>query len=150
MTHLDPQPAPTPGHGDVWLDVMRDVSGPVPWRRFGPWKVVDRRDGDRVLGAARWVTRHYVLGYRHDPRALPSRWWFTPLRPVLSDMYTRREQGLARYGTPLQYDNGRDHWTDAYQEALDLVVYLHAARAPWWMRWGAVLFVAVLRKRVPS
>ncbi len=48
--------------------------------------------------------------------------------PVLRELYVaRRAQGLARYGVPLQRDNGRDHLCDAVQEAVDLVVYLEAA-----------------------
>lgn len=39
----------------------------------------------------------------------------------------RRQQGIDRYGTPLQRDNGRDHLLDALQEALDLMVYTAAA-----------------------
>lgn len=39
----------------------------------------------------------------------------------------RRQQGIDRYGTPLQRDNGRDHLLDALQEALDLMVYTTAA-----------------------
>lgn len=39
----------------------------------------------------------------------------------------RRQQGIDRYGTPLQRDNGRDHLIDALQEALDLLVYMKAA-----------------------
>lgn len=39
----------------------------------------------------------------------------------------RRQQGIDRYGTPLQRDNGRDHLLDALQEALDLMVYTVAA-----------------------
>lgn len=43
---------------------------------------------------------------------------------VIEDMQERDRVGRARYGTPLQADNGRDHLVDAYQEALDLAVYL--------------------------
>lgn len=43
---------------------------------------------------------------------------------VIADMQERDQIGRERYGTPLQVDNGRDHLVDAYQEALDLVVYL--------------------------
>ena len=43
----------------------------------------------------------------------------------------RREQGVARYGTTLQRDNGRDHYADAVQELADAVVYLQAARMVW-------------------
>lgn len=40
----------------------------------------------------------------------------------------RRPQfGLAKYGTPLQANNGRDALKDAYEEALDLLVYLRQA-----------------------
>ncbi|QGH79249.1 hypothetical protein KNU78_gp06 [Gordonia phage Sukkupi] len=43
---------------------------------------------------------------------------------VIGDMARRKEFGLAKYGTPLQHDNGRDHLVDAYKEVLDLAVYL--------------------------
>jgi len=47
-----------------------------------------------------------------------------PLRALAVE---RRAQGIERYGTPLQRDNGRDHLVDALQEAMDLWVYLRAA-----------------------
>jgi hypothetical protein len=43
---------------------------------------------------------------------------------VIEDMEERNRTGIAKYGTPLQPMNGRDSLVDAYQEALDLVVYL--------------------------
>ena len=43
---------------------------------------------------------------------------------VVEDMRARDREGRARYGTPLQAHNGRDALVDAYQEALDLCVYL--------------------------
>ncbi len=43
---------------------------------------------------------------------------------VIEDMEARDNVGRAKYGTPLQPHNGRDSLVDAYQEALDLVVYL--------------------------
>lgn len=43
---------------------------------------------------------------------------------VLIDMKERNLQGIQRYGTPLQAFNGRDPIVDAYQEALDMCVYL--------------------------
>lgn len=43
---------------------------------------------------------------------------------VLRDMYQREQLGIQRYGVPLQPLNGRDSLQDAYEEALDLVVYL--------------------------
>lgn len=45
---------------------------------------------------------------------------------VIADMNERDEWGARKYGTRHQYDNGRDHLVDAYQEALDLAVYLRA------------------------
>ena len=46
---------------------------------------------------------------------------------VVEDMQERDRIGRARYGTPLQAHNGRDALVDAYQEALDLAVYLRQA-----------------------
>lgn len=43
---------------------------------------------------------------------------------VIKDMQERDRAGEAKYGTRLQADNGRDPLIDAYQEALDLAVYL--------------------------
>ena len=43
---------------------------------------------------------------------------------VLDDMNDRIALGVERYGTKLQTHNGRDALVDAYQEALDLVMYL--------------------------
>ncbi len=100
MTLLDPQPPPTPGTGDVWLDVVEAMPG-TP---------------------------------------------LMPRLPLMADMMARRAQGIARYNTPLQYGNGRDSYVDAYQEYLDGVAYLWAARAPWWLRWGAIFFAALVRR----
>jgi hypothetical protein len=46
---------------------------------------------------------------------------------VLTDARARDAQGRERYGVPLQAGNGRDALVDAYQEALDLAVYLRQA-----------------------
>lgn len=46
---------------------------------------------------------------------------------VMADMLDRDTVGRKRYGTRLQPHNGRDALVDAYQEALDLVVYLRQA-----------------------
>jgi hypothetical protein len=40
------------------------------------------------------------------------------------DLGDRAEFGFRKYGTYLQANNGRNAVMDAYQEALDLVVYL--------------------------
>lgn len=46
---------------------------------------------------------------------------------VMRDMTERDIFGAEKYGTRLQSGNGRDFLLDAYQEALDLVVYLRGA-----------------------
>lgn len=56
------------------------------------------------------------------PNAHPAVW---PL--VMVDMAERDKLGRERYGTPLQPHNGRDTLRDAYEEALDLAVYLRTA-----------------------
>lgn len=45
---------------------------------------------------------------------------------VIADMRERDQVGRARYGTPLQANNGRRHLIDAYQELQDFAVYLRA------------------------
>ena len=46
---------------------------------------------------------------------------------VLKDIADRVAFGEAKYGTRLKTNNGRDALVDAYQEALDLVMYLRQA-----------------------
>ena len=46
---------------------------------------------------------------------------------VLEDFKRRAETGKAQYGTYLETHNGRDALIDAYQEALDLCMYLKQA-----------------------
>ena len=43
---------------------------------------------------------------------------------VVKDLQARAEAGLAKYGVKLQAHNGRDALMDAYQEALDMGMYL--------------------------
>ena len=43
---------------------------------------------------------------------------------VTADIVARKEFGRRRYGTVLQPFNGRDSLRDAYEEALDLAIYL--------------------------
>jgi hypothetical protein len=46
---------------------------------------------------------------------------------VLTDLARRAEYGKELYGTYLQPHNGRDMLKDAYEEAMDLCVYLRGA-----------------------
>lgn len=43
---------------------------------------------------------------------------------VVADIEARKKVGIERYGTVLQPFNGRSALMDAYQEALDLAIYL--------------------------
>ena len=49
------------------------------------------------------------------------------LNYVLNDLQERADAGKKKYGTYLETNNGRDALWDAYQEALDLVMYLRQA-----------------------
>jgi NTP pyrophosphatase (non-canonical NTP hydrolase) len=62
--------------------------------------------------------------YEPDPIAnnQPAVWGL-----VVEDMQARDVMGREKYGTPLQPFNGRDALWDAYQEVLDLSVYLRQA-----------------------
>lgn len=46
---------------------------------------------------------------------------------VTKDIEERKALGIQRYGTILQPHNGRDVLLDAYQEAMDLTLYLRQA-----------------------
>ena len=46
---------------------------------------------------------------------------------VIQDMKDRDKEGFRKYGVRLQPHNGRDPLIDAFQEAIDLVVYLRQA-----------------------
>jgi hypothetical protein len=46
---------------------------------------------------------------------------------VIVDFKERMEMGIEKYGIPLQPNNGRDPLIDAFQEAMDLVLYLRQA-----------------------
>ena len=61
-----------------------------------------------------------TVGDQPKPRPARGDVWLL----VLADRHARRLTGIERYGTPVQPFNGRDSLVDAYQEALDLVVYL--------------------------
>ena len=56
------------------------------------------------------------------PNKLPAVWDL-----VISDMQERDQEGLEKYEVRLQPFNGRDVLVDAYEEALDLCVYLRQA-----------------------
>ena len=61
------------------------------------------------------------------PQPHPTTGELTVLDYVLADLQERSNAGIQKYGTPLQTHNGRDALWDAYQEALDLCMYLRQA-----------------------
>ena len=66
------------------------------------------------------------IGKVSNPAPVPNE--STPIWDlVIADMKARDQVGRQRYGTPLQAHNGRDALQDAYEEALDLAVYLRQA-----------------------
>lgn len=46
---------------------------------------------------------------------------------VIADIEERKQHGIRKYGTGLQVGNGRSMLQDAYEEVLDLAVYLRGA-----------------------
>ena len=46
---------------------------------------------------------------------------------VIADIQVRVQHGLEKYGTLLQTNNGRDPLQDAYEEAIDMAMYLKQA-----------------------
>lgn len=63
--------------------------------------------------------------YQHEPSPKPGKQNVADY--VLRDIQERIEAGEKKYGCKLQTFNGRDSLWDAYQEALDLVMYLRQA-----------------------
>lgn len=61
----------------------------------------------------------------HEPPPKPGTRNIFPL--VMADFADRRRMGELKYKTPLQAHNGRDALMDAYQEAMDLCLYLRQA-----------------------
>ena len=53
---------------------------------------------------------------------------FSDVEALCAEAMGRDAFGRAKYGTPLQANNGRDPLVDAFQEALDLAVYLRQAQ----------------------
>ena len=63
----------------------------------------------------------------HEPDPLPGETKILDL--VIKDLNDRAEMGKEKYGTYLMSWNGRHSLLDAYQEALDLCMYLRQALA---------------------
>lgn len=68
-----------------------------------------------------------ITRYDETPPNLHTKLHDAVVTALLGDMAERDQLGRERYGVPLTAHNGRDHLVDAYQEMLDLAVYLRAA-----------------------
>jgi hypothetical protein len=74
------------------------------------------------------VSKARLIGGMSTPEPAPQKSSHPPVWDmVLDDMRERDRSGRAKYGEPLSPFNGRRALVDAYQEALDLVVYLRQA-----------------------
>lgn len=100
------------GIGPPMTGVARVKSGPEGIKevdaRLTPPEPTKQREGDQVLPTVN------ELPFVQDA--------------VITDIEERKAVGIQRYGTPLQAFNGRDSTLDAYEEALDLTMYLKQMR----------------------
>lgn len=93
------------------------------------FKYSDNSDEPAIVGELVWEHERTKLDSRlNDNQPDPKCNGTIPIWSlVIEDMIERDNIGRQRYGTPLQANNGRDALIDAYQEALDLCVYLRQA-----------------------
>lgn len=90
---------------------------------------------DHVRAGARWPN---VFKQREGDQPLPVVNDHPDIQAaVIADIEKRRELGIQRYGTALQPNNGRDMLLDAYDEAIDLAIYLKGAIVERDMREGS-------------
>ena len=94
----------TKDHAPPHLD-PHSSAGPYQWWN-GQAVPTKQREGDQVLPTV------------NDHPDIQSQ--------VQADLEARRQVGISRYGTALQPFNGRDTLRDAYEEAMDLTVYLRS------------------------
>ncbi len=66
-------------------------------------------------------------GDHHTPEPTPTGNGRIVLDEVMKDLKERARVGREKYGTPLKTNNGRRALVDAYQEALDMCMYLKQA-----------------------
>ena len=101
--------------GESLIDCLnRIVSEAKQWRELGaskPEPAPQNQDGPAL-----WPMIIAELEQEADPAYLL----------VAKDARERHEFGVKKYGVPLVANNGRNHLRDAYQELLDLIVYLRA------------------------
>jgi hypothetical protein len=123
-------PGDGPGNFRGWQQLRHMLEKGKP-----PWEVGVRKGGAYGGSNGGVVVIEYDvpespsrLGREGDtqPMPVPSG---APIahRMVQDDLEERLKIGIERYGQPLQAFNGRDSLRDAYEEVLDLAVYLRNA-----------------------
>ncbi len=81
----------------------------------------------KVMGDHLRAKHPETLKQREGDQILPTTNDFSDVQSqVIADIESRRQVGISRYGTALQPFNGRKTLLDAYEEALDLTIYLRS------------------------
>ena len=92
------------------------------------WCAIHQQNGILVSGkGAACVLCFVEVNPAAQPQPAPRTGTTVILPLVIADLEARAEMGEQKYGMRLMVENGRDHLEDAYQEALDLCMYLRAA-----------------------
>lgn len=110
------------------IDILRaaeDLRTALPRENYYSPKEVARWFGDAPKLPQQRTDDTFINAPQPSPINPPITQAVWPL--VIADMRKRNDAGIAKYGMPLALNNGRDPLIDAYQEALDLVVYLRQA-----------------------
>lgn len=124
--------------------VIVNKGNPITWptdAKNGLQAIVDVKAGtlrfghDELIGLTEFVVSEYVEPFvsveDSDPatvkQSAPKGKGNPILGMVLADLTNRALEGKEKYGEPLLANNGRNALWDAYQEALDLAMYLRQA-----------------------
>ncbi|MGL4600311.1 MAG: hypothetical protein ACRCVE_02140 [Plesiomonas sp.] len=109
-------------HGWSWI-----------WNRVGDNKFAYLTNGEDAITFSLWITTKSGLRKIPIPSGVDAATAIQPapsgsgnpiLGMVLADLTNRALEGKEKYGEPLKANNGRKPLWDAYQEALDLCMYL--------------------------
>lgn len=105
----------------LWRDQNRAVErGNVRPGKVPGWHVAQAREGEE--GSSKGAGE--MSDAATAKQAKPSGSGNPILGMVLADLTNRALEGKEKYGEPLKAHNGRNALWDAYQEALDLTMYL--------------------------
>lgn len=112
---------------DVLLSVLRSgVAGFQPGWRSIVFHELRRRGIEPSADLATDSTQRRRGLSREEPPPIPNEGKAIQ-ELVAADILQRMQHGIEKYGTPVQAFNGRVPLIDAYQEAMDLVIYLRQA-----------------------